>query len=61
LRLTVEQYEAVRAHPRRFLVAGAHSVGDAKVIESHDDFDVIEKVGTEGAVAAALYPRQGAS
>jgi hypothetical protein len=61
VRLTVEEYEAVRAHPRRFLVATAHSGAGTKTIERHDGFDVIEKLGTEGTVAAALDPRQHAT
>lgn len=57
VRLTVEEYEAVRAHPRRFFVARPHVVTDAEVVERHAEHDVIEKHGTEGDVAAALDPR----
>jgi len=61
VRLTAEQYQAVRAHPTRFIVAHGHPSGDADVIAKHDEYAIIEKRGTEGTVAAALHPRkQGA-
>ena len=63
VRLTVEQYQTVRAHPTRFIVANGHPSGDADVIAHHDEYVIVEKRGTEGTVAAALHPRkeQGAS
>ena len=57
VRLTAEQYQAVRAHPTRFIVANGHPSGDADVIAHHDEYAIIEKRGTEGTVAAALHPR----
>src|SRR5829696_6004974 len=57
VRLSAEHYQAVRAHPTRFIIASGHPVGDADLIDHHDGYDVIEKRGTEGEVAAALHPR----
>jgi hypothetical protein len=59
VRLTAAEYEAVRAQPTRFVVAGGHPIGDADVVTDCGDYRVIEKRGTEGAVAAELDPRQG--
>jgi hypothetical protein len=58
VRLTAEQYSAVRAHPTRFIVADGHLVGDAEIVAYRDGYTVIEKRGIEGAVAAELDPRQ---
>jgi hypothetical protein len=57
VRLTIEQYEAVRAHPTRFVVASGHQSGDTEIVARHQDHDVIEKRGTAGDIAAALDPR----
>ena len=39
-----DEYAAVRANPRRFLVAPGHELPDIeKVVESHDGYLVIEK------------------
>src|SRR4051794_4535684 len=39
-----EEYEAARAHPRRFLVIEAHDA-DARVVSRHDGFVTVEKEG----------------
>jgi hypothetical protein len=54
--LTVEEYEAVRAHSTRFFVVRDHE-DDGEVIARRDGYDLIEKHGIEGGVAAALDPR----
>jgi hypothetical protein len=51
-------YEAVRAHPRRFLVRPGHVHEELeRVVEEHDTYVVVEKVGDAGAVAERNNPR----
>ena len=57
LRLTIDEYEAVRAHPRRFIVAPDHPTGHARVVERHEGFVIIEKLGEAGETAEELDPR----
>jgi hypothetical protein len=57
VRLTAAEYEAVRAHPTRFLVVSGHQAAHADTVGRHDQYDVIEKHGTAGDIAAALDPR----
>ena len=40
------EYEAVRSHPRRFLVVDGHDP-DSRVVSRHDGFAVVEKDGRE--------------
>ncbi len=62
VRLTAAQYEAVRKHSDRFIIASFHAVDSADVVSRHDEFQVIVKRGAEGSVAARLDPRRnGAS
>jgi hypothetical protein len=58
VRLTAAQYEAVRKHSDRFIIASGHAVDDSDVISRHDDFQVIVKRGAEGSIVARLDPRQ---
>ncbi len=54
----VRTYEAVRAHPRRFLVRPGHVHEELeRVVEEAAGFYVVEKVGDAGAVAERNYPR----
>ena len=56
--LTVAEYEAVRAHPRRFLLAPGHQLASIEVVvHSGDGFVVVEKQGEAAAVAEATDPR----
>jgi hypothetical protein len=58
LELPCADYEAVRAHPRRFLIAPGHDVPETEeVVERRVSYDVIEKFGEAGRVAAATDPR----
>jgi hypothetical protein len=44
LRLTRAQYEAVRAHPARFIVAPGHVIPQAeRVVEEHEGYLVVQK------------------
>jgi hypothetical protein len=58
LELTVPEYEAVRSHPRRFIVARGHEVPEAEdVVETEPGYVVVEKRDQAGAVAEATDPR----
>jgi hypothetical protein len=55
---TIAEYEAVRAHPTRFLVAPEHWLPEVEsVSEKRDGFWVIEKHGEAGRLVAHLDPR----
>jgi hypothetical protein len=58
VRLTLTEYEHVREHPRRFLVAPGHDTGEAEIVETHDRYVVVEKEGETGKIAAELDPRR---
>jgi hypothetical protein len=57
--MTRASYEAVRAHPERFLVLPGHVLDDIeRVVEDHGTFVVVEKLpGIPAAVARATDPR----
>ena len=42
LRLTLEEYEAIRSDPRRFMMAVGHERPGARVIERFDRYEVVE-------------------
>src|SRR3954470_7224398 len=52
VRLTAEEYEAVREHPDRFIIATDHTIEDADVITRSHEFQVVRKRGAEAAMAA---------
>jgi hypothetical protein len=56
--LAAQEYEDVRSGSRRFLVAPGHVDGDARVVDRHDGFTVIEKTGEEGRLVEELDPRR---
>jgi hypothetical protein len=50
--LTVREYEQIRAHPRRFVVARGHELPDIEiVIETRSGYVIVEKQDRAGAVA----------
>ena len=51
------EYEEVRAHGRRFVVAPGHE-GDAQTVARRDGYAVVE---TDSAIAADTDPRKGGS
>jgi hypothetical protein len=54
----LEEYEAVRAHPDRFLLVFGHDQPEVdRVVASGDDYVVVEKIGEAGEVAEQLDPR----
>jgi hypothetical protein len=58
IELRADEYERIRAHPRRFLIARGHEAPVAeRVIETHGDYAVVQKGGQAGEVAEATDPR----
>lgn len=58
--LTLAEYESVRANATHFFVAptGEHVVADVeRVIERHERYWVVEKLGVAAAVSEGLDPR----
>ena len=57
LAVAMEEYEAVRSYPRRFLVAHGHELPEVeRVVENKDRFLVVEKT-VETAFVAKSDPR----
>jgi hypothetical protein len=55
--LTLGEYEAVRAHSRRFVIVRGHDLPEVEVVvEDHDDYAVVEKVGAAGDEAERQDP-----
>jgi hypothetical protein len=55
---TLAAYEAVRAHPTRFLVFPGHALPDIEeIIERKKDWWVVEKTGEAAAYVEHLDPR----
>jgi hypothetical protein len=57
IELTREEYEAVRASPRRFLMQPGHQEPDDRVVREAAHYIVIEKSGKEGDLVADQDPR----
>jgi hypothetical protein len=60
IRLTLEEYRRVRSSPRRFAHAVGHEPsveGAVRLLESHEEYIVVEKIGHAGVVAADLAAR----
>lgn len=56
--LSREQYEAVRSHPRHFLVVPGHVLPDLEtVVETSPSYEVIEKPSALAALLAETDPR----
>jgi hypothetical protein len=63
VRLSLDEYEAVRSDPTHFFNAPGHDAAAgaaAMVIERHDGYVVVEKLGRAADVADQLDPRQQA-
>ena len=57
--LSRSQYEAVRAHPRRFFVIPGHELTEfERVVERHDDHAVVEKHEDAAEIAERTDPRR---
>jgi hypothetical protein len=58
LRVPLDEYEAVRKHPRRFIVASGHErPAVEKVIDERQGWLVVEKTGEAGEIASEEDPR----
>jgi hypothetical protein len=58
IELTREQYEALRADPRRFVVVPGHEEPEIEdVIEAREGYLVVEKRGAAARMAEATDPR----
>jgi hypothetical protein len=58
LGFTLAEYEAVRAHPRRFVVAPGHHLPEIEqVVVESAEYWVVEKKGEAGEYAEHLDPR----
>jgi len=56
--LTIGEYEQVRAHPRRFLVATGHQLPDVEtVVDERSGYLVVEKEEVAGREAEKSDPR----
>ena len=62
LHVPVAEYEAVRKHPRRFLVLEDHEIPDAeRVVERHRSWIVVEKPADVAAITEGRDPRSSGS
>jgi len=59
IRLTRDEYNAVRAHPRRFAIVSSHEMVDIETtVEQHDSYAVVEAHDPAAiAVAERTNPR----
>jgi hypothetical protein len=58
VRLTGADYEAVRAHPRRFLMIAGHEIPDTEtVVDDHGDWVVTEKEDDVADIVESRDPR----
>ena len=60
LRATLNEYEAIRAHAARFVIAPEHSMPEIEtIVERTDKWWVVEKIGEPGELVEKLDPRSG--
>jgi hypothetical protein len=58
VKLTLGEYERVRAHPRRFMMVPGHEIPAVEtVVEQHPDYVIVQKRDEAGARAAESDPR----
>jgi hypothetical protein len=58
IELSVNEYEGVRANPRRFIVIPGHERLDAEVVvERRPGYLIVEKIDQAGTTAEATDPR----
>ena len=55
--LTISEYEAVRAHPRRFVLVAGHEAHFDLVVADGGDYEVVVKHGVAGRIAEQSDPR----
>ena len=57
VRMSREAYARLRSNPRRFVNARGHDAASgrhARVVEEHEDYLIVEKIGEAGEIAAEL-------
>jgi hypothetical protein len=58
IELRPADYERIREHPRRFLIAPDHEISEVEtVVETHTSYVVVEKRDEAGRVTEATDPR----
>jgi hypothetical protein len=58
IRLTLDEYEAVRAHGTHFAIVPGHQILEAeRIVEENGRYDVVEKTDPGRRVAVARDPR----
>jgi hypothetical protein len=58
IKLSLDEYEAVRERPDHFAIVPGHQILEAeRAVEENGRYDVVEKVGIGGPVAEARDPR----
>ena len=58
LEISHAAYEAVRGAPAHFVVTNGHELTDVeRVVSTHGDYLVVEKIGDAAAIATRLDPR----
>jgi hypothetical protein len=60
IQLTREEYENLRANPRRFAIVDGHEILEAEeIVERHDRYSVVEKAGDpEAEIVEHTDPRR---
>ena len=54
----LDAYEEIRSHPRRFVLKPGHQQESVeRVVDTRDDYIVVEKTATAGTVAERTDPR----
>jgi hypothetical protein len=57
VRLSVDEYESVRANPATFLIARDHDPSNERVVAEHESYVVVQKEGAARRVAVETDPR----
>jgi hypothetical protein len=59
MEMTLGEYEELRSSPTRFAVLPGHVVaGVERIVDTHGNYVVVEKIGPAAQVAAELDPRK---
>lgn len=57
--LTYPEYEAIRRIPTHFPIKPGHEIPDVeRVVERHERYQVVEKLGESGKIAVSRDPRR---
>ena len=58
VRLDLDEYEAIRSHPTRFLIARGHTYSSGRAVDEGEDYLVVEKERVAARVARDTDPRR---